>query len=200
MVDTIRHTRMEDAQGLVFGTAMCAFGIIILTSAGLVTGQTAGAAVLIAYVTGWEFGIVFFAINIPFYWLAWRSIGAEFTCKTFIAVALISGISLLIGDFVAVSVIHPAAAAVLFGMVSGAGLLAIFRHKASLGGVGIVAFGLQDRLGWRAGWVQLGFDLVLFALALLVLEPGLVAWSLLGAVVLNAIIGINHRRDHYIAT
>lgn len=90
MVDTIRHTRMEDAQGLIFGTAMCAFGIIILTSAGLVTGQTAGAAVLIAYVTGWEFGIVFFAINIPFYWLAWRSIGAEFTCKTFIAVALIS--------------------------------------------------------------------------------------------------------------
>lgn len=200
MVDTIRHTRMEDAQGLIFGTAMCAFGIIILTSAGLVTGQTAGAAVLIAYVTGWEFGIVFFAINIPFYWLAWRSIGAEFTCKTFIAVALISGISLLISDFVAVSVIHPAAAAVLFGMVSGAGLLAIFRHKASLGGVGIVAFGLQDRLGWRAGWVQLGFDLVLFGLALLVLEPSLVAWSLLGAVVLNAIIGINHRRDHYIAT
>lgn len=200
MVDTIRHTRMEDAQGLIFGTAMCAFGIIILTSAGLVTGQTAGAAVLIAFVTGWEFGIVFFAINIPFYWLAWRSIGAEFTCKTFIAVALISGISLLISDFVAVSVIHPAAAAVLFGMVSGAGLLAIFRHKASLGGVGIVAFGLQDRLGWRAGWVQLGFDLVLFGLALLVLEPSLVAWSLLGAVMLNAIIGINHRRDHYIAT
>ena len=200
MADGVRHTRLEDAQGLLFGTAMCAFGVLILTGAGLVTGQTAGAAVLIAYVTGWDFGAVFFAINIPFYWLAWRSLGAEFTIKTFIAVALLSGMSLLIGDLVVVTVMHPAAAAILFGMVTGAGLLAIFRHKASLGGVGIVAFGLQDRLGWRAGWVQLGFDLILFALALLVLEPGLVVWSLLGAVVLNAIIGINHRRDHYIAT
>lgn len=195
-----RHTRLEDAQGLLFGAVMCAFGVLILTGAGLVTGQTAGAAVLIAYMTGWNFGTVFFVMNIPFYWIAWRSLGMEFTLKTFLSVAMISGISLVIGDLVSLTTVHPAVAAVLFGLVAGAGLLAIFRHKASLGGVGIVAFGLQDRLNWRAGWVQLGFDLVLFAAALAILDPDLVLWSLLGAVVLNAIIGINHRRDHYIAT
>lgn len=200
MSGPVRHTRLEDAQGLLFGSVMCAFGVLILTGAGLVTGQTAGAAVLVAYMTGWNFGAVFFVINIPFYWIAWRRLGMEFTLKTFLSVAMISGISLVIGDLVSLSTVHPAVAAVLFGLVAGAGLLAIFRHKASLGGVGIVAFDLQDRLGWRAGWVQLGFDLVLFAAALAVLDPDLVLWSLLGAVVLNAIIGINHRRDHYIAT
>jgi len=66
--------------------------------------------------------------------------------------------------------------------------------------VGIMAFYLQEEYGWRAGWVQLGFDLVLFGTALLILDPMLVLWSLLGAAVLNAIIAINHRRDRYIVT
>ncbi|WP_439560440.1 YitT family protein [Roseinatronobacter sp.] len=200
MADTPRHTRMEDAQGLVFGAAMCAFGLLVLTGAGLVTGQTAGLAVLISYATGWAFGPVFFIINIPFYILAWVRLGPEFTIKTLISVTLISLMSGFMGDLVTVIPQNPAIAAVLFGMITGAGLLAIFRHRASLGGVGIVAYDLQERFGWRAGLVQLGFDLVLFAAAFLILAPNLVIWSLLGAVVLNAILAINHRRDHYIAT
>ena len=200
MADPVRHTILQDAQGLIFGSVMCAFGILILTGAGLITGQTAGLAVLIAYATGWSFGVVFFTINIPFYLLAWRNLGPAFTFKTFISVALISGASLVIGDLVTITTVHPGVASVLFGLVSGAGLLAIFRHRASLGGVGIVAYDLQERFGWRAGWVQLGFDLVLFGAALYILAPELVIWSLLGAAILNVIIGINHRRDHYIAT
>ncbi|MGP9791960.1 YitT family protein [Roseinatronobacter sp. NSM] len=200
MPDTPRHTRLEDAQGLIFGTAMCAFGLLVLTGAGLVTGQTAGLAVLISYATGWSFGAVFFIINIPFYVLAWVRLGPEFTLKTLISVTLISLMSGFMGDLVTVIPQNPAIAAVLFGMITGAGLLAIFRHRASLGGVGIVAYDLQERFGWRAGLVQLGFDLVLFAVAFLILPPNLVLWSLLGAVVLNAILAINHRRDHYIAT
>jgi uncharacterized membrane-anchored protein YitT (DUF2179 family) len=200
MAAPIPHTLLDDAQGLAFGTIMCAFGVLILTGAGLVTGQTAGAAVLISYVTGYSFGVVFFIINLPFYALAWVRLGPAFTVKTFLSVAMISAVSLVLGDLVTISPAHPAVAAVLFGLVSGAGLLAIFRHRASLGGVGIIAYDLQERLGWRAGWVQLGFDLVLFATALLVLPAKLVLWSLLGAAVLNAIIGINHRRDRYIGT
>ncbi|MBR3369382.1 MAG: YitT family protein [Rhodobacteraceae bacterium] len=179
---------------------MCAFGLLVLTGAGLVTGQTAGLAVLISYATGWSFGAVFFVINIPFYILAWVRLGREFTIKTLLSVTLISVLSAVMGDLVTVIPQNPAIAAVLFGMITGAGLLAIFRHRASLGGVGIVAYDLQERFGWRAGLVQLGFDLVLFAVAFLILPLNLVVWSLLGAVVLNAILAINHRRDHYIAT
>jgi uncharacterized membrane-anchored protein YitT (DUF2179 family) len=65
--------------------------------------------------------------------------------------------------------------------------------------VGIVALMIQDRTGFRAGWSQLLFDAVLFALALLVLEPAKVALSALGAVVLNLVIAINHRPERYMA-
>jgi uncharacterized membrane-anchored protein YitT (DUF2179 family) len=197
---TARHTRFEDAQGIAFGALMCGFGVHLLTSAGLVTGQTAGLAVLLAYATGWAFGPVFLLINLPFYWLAWRRMGLAFTVKTFVAVGLMSGVTLVLPGLVSFDRLDPLATAVVFGAISGAGLLALFRHGASLGGVGIMALWLQERTGMRAGWLQLGFDAVLFAGALLILPPAMVLWSLIGAVVLNLVIAVNHRRDRYIAT
>ena len=43
--------------------------------------------------------------------------------------------------------------------------------------------------------VQLAFDVVLFVLAFALLDPWLVAASLLGAVIVNLIIAVNHRRE-----
>lgn len=198
MTEADRHSLIEDAQGIAYGATMAAFGIVILTHLGLVTGQTAGLAVLISYATGWSFGPVFFAINLPFYLLGYLRMGLAFTVKTFLAVGLLSALSLWLPGQVAFATLNPWLGAVLFGFVSGSALLALFRHGASLGGIGIVAILLQDRLGWRAGWVQLGFDAVLFATAFLVIEARLVLISFLGALVVNLVIAINHRRDRYV--
>jgi uncharacterized membrane-anchored protein YitT (DUF2179 family) len=200
MTDPKKHSLTEDAQGIVYGATMAAFGIVILTHLGLVTGQTAGLAVLISYATGWGFGPVFFVINLPFYVLGYLRLGWQFTVKTFLAVGLLSALSLWLPTQVSFATLDPWVGAVLFGFLSGSALLALFRHGASLGGIGIVAIMLQDRLGWRAGWVQLGFDALLFALAFLVIEARLVAVSFLGALVVNLVIAINHRRDRYVAT
>lgn len=195
-----RHTLTEDAQALAYGAGMAAFGIVMLTHLGFVTGQTAGLAVLISYVTGWGFGPVFFAINLPFYWLGYRRMGLAFTVKTFLAVAALSGLSMVLPDYVSFASLHPAVGAVLIGFVSGSALLALFRHGASLGGIGILGLYLQDRTGFRAGWTQMIFDACLFSVALLIRDWQTVAWSALGALVLNMVIAINHRRDRYIAT
>lgn len=200
MTDPKKHSLIEDAQGIVYGASMAGFGLVILTHLGLVTGQTAGLAVLIAYMTGWSFGPVFFAINLPFYVLGYLRMGLGFTVKTFAAVALVSALSLWLPGQISFATLNPWVGAVLFGFLSGSALLALFRHGASLGGIGIVALMLQDRLGWRAGWVQLGFDACLFALAFLVIEARLVVISFLGALVVNLVIAINHRRDRYVAT
>lgn len=197
---TRRHTPFEDAQGLLSGTALCAFALQMLTGLGLVTGQTAGLAVLISYVSGLSFGAVFFAVNLPFYWLGYRRMGLRFTLKTFASVALLSGLVELMGPLVAFETLNPWLGAVMFGLITGTGLLIIFRHGGSLGGIGILALFLQDNVGWKAGWVQLGFDLCLFTVAIFVMPTRLVVISLLGAAVVNLVIAMNHRRDRYIAT
>lgn len=200
MTDPKTHSLLEDAQGLAFGATMASFGIVILTQLGMITGQTAGLAVLIAYATGWGFGPVFFALNIPFYWFGYRRMGLAFTVKTFVTVGILSALSVLMPGWVDFSHLNPAFGAVLFGFVSGAALLAIFRHGASLGGIGILALYLQDKTGFRAGQTQLIFDMGLFAIALTLLPLDKVGWSFLGALVVNLVIAINHRRDRYVAT
>ncbi len=199
MTDPKHHSLTEDAQGILYGAGMAAFAITILTHLGLVTGQTAGLAVLISYATGWGFGPVFFAVNLPFYWLGYRRMGGRFVAKTFLAVALMSGLVMVMPRWVSFATLDPVLGAVLFGALSGSALLALFRHGASLGGIGIVALYLQDRTGFRAGWTQLAFDVGVFAAALSLRDAETVAISALGALVVNLVIAVNHRRDRYIA-
>lgn len=196
--DITPHTWPEDVLALILGTAMCALGIQFLTHAGLITGQTAGLAVLISYLSGWSFGVVFFVVNLPFYALAIARMGRSFVVKTVIGVAMLSVMTELAPHVLRLDYIHPALAAFLAGATLGLGLLAMFRHGASLGGIGILAFYLQDRFNIRAGYVQLGFDAGLFAVAFFFLDPGLLVWSAMGAVVVNVIVAINHRHDLYI--
>ena len=195
----IEHSLLEDAQAFILGTALCALALQFLTHAGLITGQTAGLGVLLSYVTGWSFGVVFFVLNLPFYILAWLRMGPRFTIKSFIAVAMMSAMTEVFPKLMSFGTLHPGLAAFLAGATAGMGLIVLFRHGASLGGIGVLGLFLQDRAGIQAGWVQLGFDILLFAAAAFLMpDLALVGWSLLGAVVVNLIIGVNHRKDRYV--
>lgn len=197
--ETIQHSPLEDVQGLLTGVFLCSFGITVLTHLGLITGQTAGLAVILSYLTGLSFGWWFFIVNLPFWWLAWRQMGRSFTLKS---LACVTGLSLgtaLMPAGISFSHVNPAIGAVLFGLTTGLGLLAAFRHGGSMGGLGVFALMVQDRFEIRAGYVQLAFDGVLFAIAALLFPGAVVAYSLLGAVVLNGLIAFNHRRDWYVA-
>lgn len=194
-----RHTRLEDALALVTGTALMALSVMFLRASGLITGQIAGLSLVISYGSGWPFGVLFFALNLPFYGFAIARMGWRFTVKTFLAVALLSVMVEGLDRLVTLELAHPAPAAFLAGIIAGTGLLVLFRHGATLGGVGILALYMQDRFGLRAGVIQLGFDAVVFSVAVFLFPAEIVGWSLAGAVLLNLLITLNHRRDRYIA-
>lgn len=194
-----RHTVLEDIQGILIGATLVALAIQFLSQANLITGQIAGLALITSYATDWPFGAVFFVLNLPFYILAVYQLGWTFTLKTFAAVALMSTISELFPYVLTLDMVHPALNAVLGGVLAGIGLLSLIRHGATLGGVGVVALWLQDTRGIQAGNTQLLFDVFVFGLAFWVLPAEVVIWSLLGAVILNMIITVNHRRDRYVA-
>ncbi|KQI69541.1 hypothetical protein AN189_03835 [Loktanella sp. 3ANDIMAR09] len=200
MTPSDKHSLAEDVQGMTLGVFLCALGLTFLTHLGLITGQTAGVAVIIAYLSGWSFGPVFFVINLPFYLLAWRRLGPAFTIKSLISVTALSVLTEIIPQNLVFATLSPALGAIAFGSLTGLGLLALFRHNGSLGGLGVVALLVQDTTRFKAGYVQLAVDAVIFAAALLLFPATVVMWSLLGAVVLNLIITFNHRRDRYIAT
>ncbi|MCF1451749.1 YitT family protein [Agrobacterium vitis] len=194
-----RHNRAEDIQGIICGTMISALGLYLIAKIGLVTSGMAGLAFVIHYWTGWSFGLVFFMLNMPFYILSIKRVGWDFTLKTFVAVALTSFLVEIESRFIVIESINPVWGAILAGLLLGFGLLALYRHRASLGGIGILAVFVQDRFGIQAGLVQLAFDVVVMALAFTVVSPWVVGCSIIGAVVLNVFVLINHRSDRYIA-
>ena len=194
-----RHSLFEDAQGLVTGTLFVALGLVLLRHAGLLTGGTAGIAFVLHYATGWRFGPLFFAINLPFYWLAWRRMGGRFTIKTFCAVALLSLLSEALPGWLQLSHVEPWFAALGGGLLIGAGFIILFRHRASLGGLNVLVLWLQDRFGWRAGWVQMGIDCAILLASLPWMDARRLGLSIACAVAMNFALAVNHKPGRYTA-
>jgi len=193
------HSLFDDAQGLLTGTLFVALALVLFRHAGLVTGGTAGLAFIAHYALGLPFGAAFFAINLPFYALAWRRMGARFTLKTFAAVGLLAALAQWVPQWIHIDQLSTGFAAVAGGLLMGTGMLILFRHRASLGGFNVLVLWLQERFGWRAGKVQMAFDCAIVLAAFAVVDWQQIAWSVLGAVVLNMTLAINHRPGRYMA-
>ncbi|TMU23657.1 YitT family protein [Halomonas sp. ATBC28] len=197
-----QHRPYEDVMAMLLGTFFVALGVTFYTHAVLLTGSTAGLALLLSYITssitGWGFGVYFFAINLPFYYLAVKRMGWSFTLRTFAAIGLVSLFSELTQGWVQFANVPSIYAALMGGALMGIGMLMLFRHRTSLGGINILALYLQDQHGLCAGYVQLAIDGVILLVALTQLPLDRVGYSVLGALTLNLIIALNHKPGRYI--
>lgn len=196
---TPRHTWLDDTQALLTGTLIVTLGLVLFRQAGLVTGGTVGLAFVTHYATGWPFGALVFAINLPFYALAWVRMGGAFTLKTVLAVGLLAAFTEAVPRWLAIESLHPLFAAVAGGLLIGVGFIILFRHRASLGGFNTLVLWLQERYGWRAGVVQLAIDAVILLAAIPWVGPLQLLLSVLGAALMNLTLAINHKPGRYVA-
>ena len=194
-----RHPHHEDLLALLVGTLFVALGVVFFRHAGLLTGGTAGIAFLLHYATGWNFSLVFFAINLPFYALALHRMGGLFTAKTVVAVSLMALFAEVLPHWLGIATLATPFAAVMGGLLAGTGMLILFRHRASLGGFNVLVLYLQDTRGWRAGHMQLALDVSIVLVSLALVPWQHIAWSVLGALAMNLTLAINHRPGRYMA-
>jgi uncharacterized membrane-anchored protein YitT (DUF2179 family) len=192
------HTRVDDVAGLLTGVVLAALGLSLLRASGAVTGGTAGASLALAHVLPTSFGAVFVAVTVPFMLLAVRRKGWAFTLRSVVAVALVSALTQVHPQLLAVTHVAPLYGVVVGNLALGLAILILFRHHSSLGGFNVVALVAQDRRGWRAGYVQLALDAAVVAASALVAPAGTVWYSALGAVVLNLVLAMNHRPGRYL--
>lgn len=193
-----RHSLFEDLFGLLVGTVLASFGLFLLHSSTTVTGGTAGLSLLLSYAFGVPFEWLFVLVNLPFLVLALPRKGVAFTLRTLVAIGAVTALSRLHTILMPPLELPAGYATVLGNMLAGVGLLIVFRHGASLGGFNVVGLIVQERRGIQAGYVLMVLDLAVVLAALAVLPWQSVAWSGLGAIVLNLIIALNHRSDRYL--
>lgn len=197
-LSSLAHDWLDDGHALIAGSLFVALGLTMFSHAGLLTGGVAGAAFIVSYATGWSLGGLFWLFSLPFFVLAWRRLGREFTLKSIGAVTLVALCTALAPRVVSFDKLNPWVAAVLGGFLIGFGLLALLRHRASVGGVNIVAQWLQEARGFSAGKVQMAVDCVVVLAALTVVEPMRVLQSVVGAVAISAILVLNHKPGRYL--
>lgn len=194
----LRHSLLEDAFGLLTGTFVASLGIYLLKTAHAVTGGTAGLSLLLSYASGWSFGVLYLLTNLPFLVLAVRAKGWDFSVRTVISIALVSAFAYLHPLMLPQLQLNPVYATLVGNLLAGVGMLMVFRHRSSLGGLNTLALLLQEKVGWRAGYTQLAMDVAIIASALIVVPPANVLLSAAGAVVLNVVLALNHRPDRYL--
>lgn len=193
----LQHKFYEDIFAIFSSAVLVALGLSLFKAEGLLTGGTAGIALILSHVIPANFGLVFFLVNVPFYYLSVKQLGWQFTLKTFFSVTLVSILVENMPQWFEVKVSHPLFAALAGGLLIGVGLLVLFRHKSSLGGIGILAFYLQNKFGLRAGKFQMAVDMGILTVSLLISSPVITLLSVAGAVMMNLVITMNHKPGRY---
>ena len=111
----------------------------------IVSGGVTGIAMIVNAFTGWPVGVLIMVMNIPLFVVSWKHFGLDLLVGSLAGVALSSIFmdTLALSDIVATT--DPMLAAVIGGVIKGAGLGAIYYVGATTGGVDIVAKLLRQK-------------------------------------------------------
>lgn len=191
------HSLAEDIYGLATGSLLMAIGLTLMKAAGIVTAGMGGVALLLSYLLPVTVDAAFWLLNMPFFLLAWRALGKEYFFKSVAAVGLVSMWLAVTRLSVNIDQIDPAFAAIAGGTASGAGILAMLRHKAGVGGVTILAMWLQKKKGWSVGWMSFALDAAIIVAAVIVIPSDLALYSIMSVAAVSGILLAYHKPGRY---
>lgn len=197
--DPLHHNLIDDMQGLGFGAVMGGLGLHIVAHMGLVTGQTAGLAVILSHYSALPFSMTYMALSLLCLGIGWRRMGTRFVVKSALAIVGASALLAALPRWLELGAILPPVGAAVSGLLFGIAAIAVIRHGGSFGGLSMFWIEVQDRTGFRAGHAQLLSDIAIFAVAANFLPPLTLLWSCVSAACFALFVAVNHRRDRYLA-
>jgi uncharacterized membrane-anchored protein YitT (DUF2179 family) len=166
----------------------------------LYCGGLTGIAILIKYqITSLDIGLIYFLLNIPLLVFGWYSISHRFMFYTLFGIIFFSLIADIV-HFPSPPVNDMLLAALLSGVICGAGSGLILRSLGSAGGLDILAIYLNKRFSFRTGTVLFIFNsfIILAGVWLLDVEKALysVIYMFICGRVINLVIkGFSDRKS-----
>lgn len=192
-----QHSLKENIIAILTGTFIVSQGVFFLQQANLLTGGTAGLALLVSQLVNLSFGQLYFLLNTPFYLMAWFRMGKGFAITSVISGGLVSVITDNLHYVLEISRLEPLYCAVIGGLLMGLGMLILFRHQTSLGGFNVLVLYLQEKFGLSAGKLQMGIDVCILVASFFLASPMILILSVIGVIMLNLVLAMNHKPGRY---
>ena len=156
---------------ITVGTVLYAAGFqFFLYPNNITSGGVVGTAMIVNQLTGLPVGVMTILLNIPLFLIAWRHFGLDFLVGSLFGMGLSSVLVDLFAG-IGLSLTHdPMLAAVIGGVIKGAGLGVIYYVGATTGGIDIVVKILRKKLASvNFGTIMLLLDTVIIAAYAMVL-------------------------------
>lgn len=157
----------------------------------VLTGGTAGLALLLHYVTSYSVGFLMMAVNLPLLIIGGKYLGKMFAIRTVVTIVLIS---LFIDFFVQIIAVKPfivdTILAAIFGGISiGIGLALVIKGNSSAGGSTIIARIVSSKSEIKPGQVILIIDsLIIFSSLFVIDDTAKVLWSIVSIYITTKVI------------
>ncbi|ADG93641.1 protein of unknown function DUF161 [Arcobacter nitrofigilis DSM 7299] len=179
---------------IIIGSIFLALAVVgFFAPSELITGGTAGLALLIHYITSLTIGTIIVLINFPLILLGIKFLGKMFAVRTIITILLIS----IFIDFLT-QVVHlkpfivdNALGAIFGGIFVGIGLAFIIKGESTAGGSTILAKIISSKTEMKPGQVILIIDFMIIFSSLFILEDtGKVLWSIISIYITAKVIDV----------
>ena len=131
---------------IVFGAAIYAVAFqFFLFPNEIVSGGVTGIAMIVNALTHWPVGVMIIIMNVPLFLVSWRHFGMEYMIASLVGMGLSSVLVDVLAMTGIVMTTDPMLAAIIGGVIKGAGLGIIYYCNGSTGGMDIVIKFLRQR-------------------------------------------------------
>lgn len=167
---------------IVVGCIVLALTVVgFFTPNKIITGGTAGLALLLYYITSFSIGTLIAAVNLPLLIIGGKYLGKMFAIRTVVTILLIS---IFIDIFDKILEIKPfiedmALGSIFGGIFIGVGIALVIKGNASAGGSTIIARIVASKSEIKPGVVILAIDSVIILSSLFIFDDNArVLWSI----------------------
>ncbi len=179
---------------IVIGALFLALAVVgFFAPSELITGGTAGLALLLHYISPLTIGTIIIVVNVPLILIGIKFLGKMFAIRTIITIVLIS----VFIDFLT-HVIHlkpfivdDALGAIFGGIFVGIGLALTIKGESTAGGSTILAKIISSKTEMKPGQVILMLDfLIIFSSLFILADTGKVLWSIVSIYIIAKVIDV----------
>ena len=176
---TVVHRELRNGALILAGCLSAGLGLHgFLITSNLIDGGVTGVSMLLSSTTGWPLSIFIPLVNLPFVFVGYRYLGKAFAVRSILGISGLAAVLALV-HFPVVSN-DRVLDAVFGGFFLGAGIGLAVRGQAVLDGTEIAALLISRHSSLvKVGDVVLGFNVVLFVIAMAVLGVDSALYSIL---------------------